>query len=120
MPVFVIQPQAPAIKIADLTGTKGCAALNVEVLTWDTTNGNNLTFGIGRDAQTLLNGPAQQQTKNSLHAGFYGSGFVLPDQAGEVHRYFPEFADELWVRNFAAASSTILTQVAVDTVNTGG
>lgn len=111
--VFILSPQAPAVKIADLKNSKGCWGLNVELLTWDTANGSSVTFAIGIEAQNQLNGPPQTVTQGVMHAGFYGNGFTLADRAGEVHRQFQQFADELWVRNFGALNGPV-TQVAVN------
>lgn len=104
--VIQVIAQAPAVKIADLKDSKGCWGLDLELLTWDTTQGNSITFAIGPNAKDLLNGAPQQVSQSTLHAGFYGNGFTMPDLGqAEVFRSYNPFADELWVRNFGPANT---------------
>jgi hypothetical protein len=90
--VYLLAPLAPSMKVADLTGTKGCYGLNLELLVFQA--GQSIGFGIGSNAQSLLDG-----TNNINTLGLY-NGFFLPDSDFQFHRLFQRFADQLWARNF--------------------
>lgn len=98
--ITVLKAQAPAQQLLDLSKTKGCFGIIIQV--FDNASGA-VYFAIGNSGNTELNSALVSDSAGNEHY----NGFILPESTGTgANRIIiPTFADVLWARNLDLTNS---------------